>query len=582
VENENSPIKRRKSVTPRGGVGRLALRTAALTLVIGLGLAIFSYRIFDTDPALELVVTGRLVVLPIVNATGDGVHDWVRLGLMEMIAETLAENPGVQVVAPERLAATIAARGLDPHDDEVRERIRELALALGAEQALDLVVRETAKGYSLEVVPFTAAGRSGGSVELEGPDPVEIADRLTYALARELTGGFEPIRMTRVFSHSPFLNRLYAMGVDELRTAGAQAARPYFEIILRHQPRFPAAKARLADCELLLGELRRSRALALEVLEEAQNRGAQRLQAHSLQSLGQVAALDGRLEQANRLHSQARSIAVATEDRATELAVLHELARLAQVRDSGEQAEELLFEILDIEQDLGDRLGRADTLIRLGALAVRRGDHQAAEERLNAAGELARSLADMWTGMQVVTHLGELARARGELDQAEELWLQALAFYEQRGDRAHQLLLTRNVAETLVGRGDLEAAEERFRDLLDLARELGDEPLEARASLELTRILLRQGYPRQARTHLDRALELDRLLDDRAELQRLIAWFAYEQGNYQLAVDTQTAVRRQAGESWQEVDEQFLRVFERALQENRRLPLPGEKDWVEP
>jgi len=181
-----------------------------------------------------------------------------------------------------------------------------------------------------------------------------------------------------------------------------------------------------------------------------------------------------------------------------------------------------------------------------------------------------------------VTHLGELARARGELDQAEELWLQALAFYEQRGDRAHQLLLTRNVAETLVGRGDLEAAEERFRDLLDLARELGDEPLEARASLELTRILLRQGYPRQARTHLDRALELDRLLDDRAELQRLIAWFAYEQGNYQLAVDTQTAVRRQAGESWQEADDQFLRVFARALQENRRLPLPGEEDWVEP
>ncbi|MCP4660422.1 MAG: tetratricopeptide repeat protein [bacterium] len=585
MEDLSSQAQHRDSAAPRvprGGLWKMALRTAGVTLIIGLGLAVFYYPIFDTPPAFELTLTGRLVVLPVVNATGDPVHDWVRLGLMEMMAETLAENSGVQVVAPERLSGAMAARGLDPHDGEVRERIRELALALGAEQALDVVVRETVEGYSFEVRLFTAGGQSGESVELQGRDPVEIADRMTYSLARELVGGFEPVRMTRVFSQSPFLNRLYGMGLDALRTSGPELARPYFEIILRHQPRFPEAKARLAECELLLGELQRSRALELEVLEEAQNRGAQRLQAHSLQSLALVATLDGRIEQADRLHSQAQSIALAKGDRATELAVLHELARLAQAQGERERTEELLFAILDIEQDLGDRLGRADTLIQLGSLALLRGDHEAAEERWNAAGELARDLADEWTGMRVLTHLGDLARERGQLDEAEERWLRALAFFEQRGDRPQQLLLTRNVAEALVGRGDLESAEERLRQLLELAQELEDEDLEALASLQLTRILLRQGYPRQARGHLDRALELDRLIDDRVELQRLIAWLAYEQGNYPLAVGTQTAARRQSGDSWQEADEQFLRVFERALEENRRLPLPGEEGWREP
>lgn len=562
---------------PRGGWGTMVLRIAGVMLILGLGAAVFSYRFFDTTPTFELAMTGRLVVLPLVNATGDRVQDWVQLGLMEMVAATLAENPGVQVVAPERLSGAMADRGLEPHDGEVRERIRELALALGAEQALDAVVRETSNGYSMEVRLLTAGGGNGASVEFQGRDPVEIADRMTYALARALVGGFEPVGMTRVFAHSPFLNRLYGMGLDALRRGGPELARPYFEIILRHQPRFPEAKARLAECELLLGELQPSRALWLEVLEEAQNRGAQRLQAHSLEALARVAALDGRIEQADRLLAQAQSIAVAKEDRTAELGVLHELARLARTRDERERAEELLFEILEIEQDLGDRLGRTDTLIRLGSAALERGDPEAAEERWTAAGELARDLADEWIGMRVLTHLGTLARERGQLDEAEERWFRALAFYEQRGDRPHQLVLNRNLAEMLVERDDLAAAEQRLRQLLELAQELADEPLEALASLKLTRILLRQGYPRQARGHLDRALELDRLIDDRVELQRLIAWLAYEQGNYPLAVGTQTAARRQAGDRWQETDEQFLRIFERALEENRRFPLPGEE-----
>ena len=127
--------------------------------------------------------------------------------------------------------------------------------------------------------------------------------------------------------------------------------------------------------------------------------------------------------------------------------------------------------------------------------------------------------------------------------------------------------------------GDLKAAEDRFHDLRELAVELGDGSYEARASLSLAWLMLRGGYPYQAKPHLDRALELDRHLDDRVLLQVVIAWFAYEQGNFRLAVRTQQELKQQKPEIWRPLDEEFLQVYRRALAAGERFPVPGEREY---
>ena len=53
-------------------------------------------------------------------------------------------------------------------------------------------------------------------------------------------------------------------------------------------------------------------------------------------------------------------------------------------------------------------------------------------------------------------------------------------------------------------------------------------------------------------------------------------------GNYRLAAATQTEAKRRAKGSWAPLDEAFLEVYRQAETLGRRLPLPGEDDYVEP
>ena len=556
----------------------------AAAVVLG-GVALAVSTRFAAAPPIDLALTGRVIVLPLVNATGDRAEDWVSLGLAEMITDALERTPGVSVVRPERLYKVIASRGLEIADEADRERGRELALALGAELVVDATLDRrggstaAAAGENVYRLRFRLFGADGEVArgEVAAGRPLAAADLLAGDLARGLVVDAEPVSIANVFSRSSFVDRLYAMGLHQLRTSGAAAAAPYFEIALSSRPRFLQGQARLAECRQELGDAAGSRQLTLAVLDEAQARGEWRWQVWSLQALGRMAALQGGFDEAQEHASRAFSIALDRADLADRGSLLFDLARVALARDEKARAEELFVEILEIRQNLGDSLGEIDVLLEIGSLFLGADDLEGARQVLARARQLAAGLDDLWTEMRAVSSLGEVARRQGDHALAGELWSQALSFYEERGDRDRQLLLARNLAEVLLLARDFEAAEQRLRRVLDLASELENPAYEAAASLRLTWILLRTGYPRQARTHLDRALALDRWLShERLELQQVIAWFAYEQGNYQLAVDTQQEVKRQAAERWSPWQEEFLEVFEKALASGRRWPVPGE------
>ncbi len=318
------------------------------------------------------------------------------------------------------------------------------------------------------------------------------------------------------------------------------------------------------------------------MIQEAQDRGEVVWEARALHGLAVAEALSGRAEQAAQLAEQVRSSYAVRDDAGARLAALRDLASFTLASGDAERAGELFRQIGDLQQDLGDRLGRVDTLAQLGALALRADDLERARGAFDEARELAAGLGDVRTEMQILASLGEVASRRGQRAEAVELWRRAATFYEQRGETGRRLLLATNVAEALLLDDDLAAAEDAFRDVRELAVERGDESLEALASLRLTWILLRRGYPYQARRHLDRAIELDQRLDQPLALQRLIAWMAYEEGSYRLAFDTLGAVKRQAGDDWNELDEQFLDVFARALERGERLPVPGEENVLGP
>jgi tetratricopeptide (TPR) repeat protein len=548
-------------------------------LVLAVIAAVFSFRRLYPTVDFEVPERGRVVVLPIQNLTGESEQAWVDLALMEMIAETLVRTQGIEVIAPKRLVELVLTRGLlagTGEDAGTRERIRELAFEMGAELAFDISLRRRDGQYVFQLAAVDRRGTAVATAEIEGQEPMAVAPRLTQLAAESLSGRVAPVRMERAYSPSPFLNRLFGMGLAELYQTGPKAARPYFEIVLATRPAFLAARLKLSECDRLEGRTGAAREASLLALKEAQDRGERLWSERLLRQLSRLEGLEGRSERAWKLAEQALVLAEGEGDSAARLDILRDLSRLALAAGERAQAMEFYDQVLALEGELGDRLGRTDTLVEVATAALRAGELEEAESRLEEARSLADELGDLRGQFRALSSLGEVYSLRGERDAAVDAWSRAFDFYKQRGEHRQQLVLKRNVAETLLLEDKLEDAEEAFQDLRELAVEIADRRLEALASMRLTWILLRRGYPYLARNHLERALELEEHLANRLTLQRLIAWVAYEDGHYRVAVDTLVAAKRQAGMSWGQEDEEYLVAFVAARESGERQALPGE------
>ena len=421
-------------------------------------------------------------------------------------------------------------------------------------------------------------GRSGkGYIEAE--EPLEALGQLADSLGRAMTGGDVAVPMGRAFSGEPFLDRLYALGVQELRDSGAEDAQDHFLIAHREDPRFLQAEIRLAECQSQTGDEDKAREGLLSALQEAQARGLWRWQANAFEALGRLAVRRGRLDEAEELYAQAFALYVENDDRGRQAEGYSLIARLELLRGNSARAEELLVELLQARRALGDRLGQAGALLELASLVRDTGDLEGAGELLDEALELVRGAKDPWSEMRVMSSLGGVMAEKGDMAAAAELWSRVLGFYEGKNDELRSLVIGNDLARTLLSLGDLDQAEDRFHEVAERAAALERPELESGAALRLAWILLRTSYPRQARVHLDRAIELDRWVgEDRLLLQQLIAWMAYEQGSYRVAFETQGRVKEQAGEGWSEWDEAFLDTFRQAQEAGDRMPLPGEPD----
>lgn len=583
--------------------GRWDHRWRALVLVLGVVLAglalVAGLRSLVPKPDIvELDLQGRLALLPFRNATGDHAYDWVESGLTPMVAATLGRTSGVAVLAPDRLRRELAVRGLDVGNVGLRDRLRQIALAAGADLVVEVELQRASAGdlgfvegvaglaggasSSGWTAAFRIGGRSGqvAVAEISGSDPISVSNRLIFSLVRGFKSSGEPLSIEKVYSLDRFFDRLFAMGLFALETGGPEEARPFFEIALANQPYFLQAGLALAECERGLGHYERGRELAYGALEEAEARSDRPLRVAALRTLGLLAALEGNGDTAAEHYSQALGSLELPESGAMIAEVLFEKARLALADGDLEVAREIFEEILQIQRTLGDRLGELDILLQLSSLHVTQKNLDEADHLLAQALILSRELDDRWTEVRALASLGQVAQRRGDLEPALEYWTDALAYYEQRDDRSQQMWLNRRMADALISLARLQEAEDRLHRVVAMAAELDNRSAEAAASLRLAWILLRSGYPFQAKPHLDRTLELDRwLIEDRTYLQRVIAWYSYEQGNYRLAWSTQEELKKQNPAVWRDLDEEFLQVYRRALAAGERFPVPGEREY---
>lgn len=563
-------------------------RVTAVVLLLAVAAAVW-YVAYGRRPAeIGGIAGARIAVLPFAT-TPRPADAWLGWGLSTIVSETVGQTAGLEVLPPDRLRQLLAQRGIDLNTAGAREKARTLAAAAGAALVVDgaFARREDDDGYGLRFTLTDGRGQVVHQGDLGSGDPLALAARLIEALAGSLATDLEAARLNTVFGSDPFLVRLYGEGVQQLSQPGAAdrkaaAARPYFEILLRNDPTFTRAKARLIDCLRDLGELPAARRLAEQLLQESLPRGELDLQVSTFRALGLIDAVEGDEVAAAEQFRLGHRAALARQDRGGELQLLGDLVRLALARGDRNRAEELLVEMVQVQQSRQDRLGEADSLLQIGSLYLGGGDLDGAAKVLEESRQLVASAGDDWGVQRVSASLGDIAWRRGDAAAAAGHWEKALEFYRRQKDNQRILMMTRHLGEAQLRAGRYVQAEKLVVELRELAGQLGDRTSEGEACVSQAWLQLRLGFPFQAKEPLDCALARDTNLGDRRRLRQVIAWLAYEDGQYDLALRGWSDLKDASGGAWTAEEEAFLQAFAAARENGQRAPLPGETAYLSP
>ena len=244
-----------------------------------------------------------LALLPFDNATGDEALDWVGLGLMAMVAEMLAHERRLSLVAMQSLLGVVAAQG----GSSPAARAAAVQRGTGAQRVVHGRVSRTATGYRLDFRLFGQADAPAGSVT--AARPVELAAGLAQALASLLFRDGPGAAPAQVHFLDTMAGEAYARGLQMAAEQRWMPALRLFRMALELEPGHPAVQLELLRA---LAPMATDEAdvnmLAAELLANAERDGDATAAAHVHQAVGRfqlnrdaLDSADARLELALRL-----------------------------------------------------------------------------------------------------------------------------------------------------------------------------------------------------------------------------------------------------------------------------------------
>ncbi len=565
---QKKPLRRRRQVLWSG------LAAMVLTLVV---LALWLGGRFSTAPPLIAAgQEGRVLVLPIVNDTGRESLGWVERGLWAMVLQTLDDAQGIETVRPESVDRLINDAGDLPLLEHSIEELRDFGADVGAELAILPVLRLSGESLSLESRAINING-ARSEWTLEGTEPTALARDLSASLIRRLRPDAEFSDLRDRFSYSPFANRLYASGLEELRTDGAKGAQHYFEVAIDVDPKMHWAQLQLANSHSELAEFDRSAELAQAVLLSARAGTEARLEVAALRTLSTVSYQRGESEQASELASEVLSLSRERGYREDEAAALVRLGDVALRAKKFEETERYYREALDLRRDLGDRMAEAHSLHTLGVLAEEQGDVQRAEQLLTEALSLEQDQGFRYLSGMTNNSLGVLYTAMEDGNRARLHFERALDLYDQVGARQLAIHTLGNLAVTWQREGNLERAFETSGRGVDLAKEIDSKTTKGFVAFNHSFNALQVGALEEAESSLAIAAEVYGPSDP--DVLIVSAMLADRQGDLVRAIRLARESRAASGEAWDDERKGILAEMEsRQQQEARQTQAAADHD----
>ena len=438
------------AVARRGG----AWRALALVLACTLLSAVFVRS--------QLTAAGdsgrRILVLPVVDRSGDAGLAWAQRGLMGLVASVIAQRPGIVGLQHE---------GADMHDARLDDPDRRQSLRdhAGADDIVFMTLDRAGGVLRLVVV---LEGRDGRREDtLYGSDAAALAvdagRRIDAWTAARAGAPSAPIA-----GLDGYLAETFARGIEAYLDGRFEHARSYFSICAAQRPELVWPRLHLATTLLRLGrtpealELLAGIEAGAAALEPAQARHVRmRMAAARLANGDLAAAREGFLRVRDEAESSndALSLRIASEG----------LGEAALAAGDHAQAEYWLRRVLDMDRRSGDRRREARSLANLGSVSLHRGDLAEAAQQYLRVADLARELDLPALRQCSLQALAMIRQAQGQYVSAQPLHLQALQLARDAGDVRGEVIAHAGLAKSFAAHGRVEPAQRHARRALELS-----------------------------------------------------------------------------------------------------------------
>ncbi|MEO8276888.1 MAG: protein kinase [Thermoanaerobaculia bacterium] len=493
-----------------------------------------------------------IAVLGFANSTGRPEAQWLSSALAEMLTSELAAGGAVRTIPGEIVAQARQDLGLSLSTSLGAETLARLRRILGA----DLVLLGS----------FTAQGGADAplriDLRLQATDgsytqslPVEGSEGKIFALVhqggeglrREL--GIRPVEspaqpsLDAAHPVSAEAVRLYAGGLEAMRTFDPVVARERLEKAIAADPEFPLARAALAAAWSDLGYDDRALAAATEARKRSGRlsrsdqlmiEGLERRLSRDWPHAIEIASTLWRFFPDDVEHGlRLAQVELEAGESSAALATVAELRRLPL--PSGEDPRIDLVEARAAEamsdfhrqlavaeraaaraQSAGSRSILARARYEQGAAQRKLGDSNRAAGLFEEARRLAGELGDRAYMAIVAQAMANLERSRGDFVRAEQLFEEARSTFEAIGNRRRAARVQVSLGQVASERGDLVGAQRLYESAEVALEELGDRRGAAAAAANLGTMLYLQWDLAGAEQHHEEALATFRKLEDRS------------------------------------------------------------------
>jgi serine/threonine protein kinase/tetratricopeptide (TPR) repeat protein len=541
----------------------IAMVAVALILVSAIGFSVWEERSATARARAELVSQrshGRrsVAVLGFKNLSARSDTAWLSTALSEMLTTELSLGGKLRTIPGENVAQTKLNLSLPETESLSDQTLKHLYKSLGTDFVVlgsYLDTGSSDKGIRLDVnVQDAALGETVASVVETGGESSlpDVVTRTGAALRAKLgisdISPAEAASAQAVLPSNPEAMRLYAEGLDRLRSFDASGARDPLEKATAIDPNFALAHSALGDAWNKLGYPANARAEAKSALDLAGDLPREKNLEVQARYFLTVKQGDKAIETYRTLFNffpdnldyglqlaYAQFSSGKPQDSLQTLELLRkfpapdgqdpriDLTEANAVASSDHKREAGAAHRAAVKADaLGSRLlaGRA-RITEARALSDLGGNEQA-KAILTQAKQILSALGDGYGEALALKYLAEIFMTENKFEDARQDQEQALQLLQSIGNRAVQSGVLNDLGDVLMRENKISEAEKVYQQALAISRELGSQYYEAVILSNIAILETMEGDLRSAKSNYEEALSIERQIGEQALLAQTL------------------------------------------------------------